>query len=50
MVFCYLLFQNQTEIGQQVRQENNGFAHPTVTNSPIQLQNRFLPVPLYEIN
>ncbi|CAH8258516.1 unnamed protein product [Arabidopsis lyrata] len=37
---------NQTEIGQQVRQENNGFAHPTVTNSPIQLQNRFLPVPL----
>ncbi|CAL9241070.1 unnamed protein product [Arabidopsis halleri] len=38
--------RNQTEIGQQVRQENNGFAHPTVTNSPIQLQNRFLPVPL----
>ncbi|OAP11940.1 hypothetical protein AXX17_AT1G72570 [Arabidopsis thaliana] len=38
--------RNQTEIGQQVRQANNGFAHPTVTNSPLQLQNRFLPVPL----
>ncbi|CAE5964515.1 unnamed protein product [Arabidopsis arenosa] len=42
----YIPLLNQTEIGQQVMQENNGFAHPTVTNSPIQLQNRFLPVPL----
>lgn len=51
-MLLHILFQNQIDIGQQVVQENNGFAYPAMTNpheSPNQLQ-ELPPLPLSNLH
>lgn len=47
-------FQNQRVVGQNLEQGNNGFAHPTMANSPEfpnYHQEQVIPIPfMYEVN